>query len=85
MMDGVCISLVTADSIIIRPRGVDCAKAAGRECGERECVFGRRGRRQKRKKRVQARVVTGNWRDVVASVAAEPRLSEVHKAQSHDS
>lgn len=33
----------------------------------------------------QAGVVKGNWRDVVASVAAEPRLSEVHEAQSHDS
>lgn len=51
---------------------------------ERAREFGRRGKKKK-EKRAQARVVKGNWRDVVASVAAEPRLSEVHEAQSHDS
>lgn len=44
------------------------------------------GEKKKGKEKTpQAGVVKGNWRDVVASVAAEPRLSEVHEAQSHDS
>lgn len=40
VMDGVCISLVTADRIIIWRRGVDCLKQGGqwiRNQGEEKC------------------------------------------------
>lgn len=87
VMDGVCISLVTADGIIIRPRGVNCAKKGGQWIRVRR-VFGRgwrKERKEKKKERNPSWGCGGNWRDVVASVEVEPRLSEVHEAQSHDS
>lgn len=58
---------------------------AASESVERERESLVEGGEKKKEKAPQAGVVKGNWRDVVASVAAEPRLSEVHGAQSHDS